>query len=166
MLTELGSGVTLYVSQAGPNGVFVNISVDGNSSTTKILDPPPPPDFYQSNVSIFDIQSLPSTSHTINLRVLSYFLMFDYAAVNTTIVSPIPSSSSSSESSTTSPSSSISSSTSSSSATSSSSPPTILSSSQGPQYVLSSTMRCRAVLIWVKYNTARSALKLGVDLQA
>ena len=97
-LTQIGSGVTIYVLQAGLQGISVNVAVDGNSPTMSTLDPAPAPYFYQSNVSIYDIQSLPSTTHSLTLTVLTWSdtfsgMMLDYLVVNETVVSPSPSAS-------------------------------------------------------------------------
>jgi hypothetical protein len=77
-----------------------NIAVDGNSPTTKTLDAPPAPNYYKTNVSLFDVHSLPSTTHTLVLDVLTWNgtfsgAMFDYAVVDQTLVSASPSSSAS-----------------------------------------------------------------------
>lgn len=103
----LGTGATLYVLQAGSQGLNVSVSVDDGPDTFNTLAPPQGPDFYQSNVSLFDVQSLSFGQHSLVLTVYDYGLgssnmMFDYAtinnnlAVNTTVTTLTSSSSSTS----------------------------------------------------------------------
>ncbi|KAF8123743.1 hypothetical protein EV363DRAFT_758214 [Boletus edulis] len=86
-----GSGITVYVNQAGPVGINASITVDGANAQTKVLNAPPAPAYQIANVSMFDVQQLPSGSHTLKLLINdlsgSYTgMMFDYAYVNETLV--------------------------------------------------------------------------------
>ncbi|KAG6379178.1 hypothetical protein JVT61DRAFT_11620 [Boletus reticuloceps] len=86
-----GSGITVYVNQAGPVGINASITVDGANAQTNVLNAPPAPAYQIANVSMFDVQRLPSGSHTLKLLINDLFgsytgMMFDYAFVNETLV--------------------------------------------------------------------------------
>ncbi|KAF8432433.1 hypothetical protein L210DRAFT_3763893 [Boletus edulis BED1] len=86
-----GSGITVYVNQAGPVGINASITVDGANAQTNVLNAPPAPAYQIANVSMFDVQQLPSGSHTLKLLINDLFgsytgMMFDYAYVNETLV--------------------------------------------------------------------------------
>ncbi|KAH7920453.1 hypothetical protein BV22DRAFT_1050334 [Leucogyrophana mollusca] len=132
-----GSGVTIYVLQAGPQGMSANITIDGGSPMTNTLAAPPAPNWYISNVKLFDVQSLPSGDHTLTMTVLTWDgiwsgMMLDYVTVNQTLVNPPATSSSSSATTSTSTSTSSQPTTSSSPTTSSPLPSSTSISASGP----------------------------------
>ncbi|KAG9318218.1 hypothetical protein JVU11DRAFT_298 [Chiua virens] len=101
-----GSGVTMYVYNAGGSGMTASFSVDGGTAVSQTIQQPPGPSFQQSNVSMYDIQGLTSGSHTMVMTVLDWngadtSMKFDYAYVNETfVVVPATTSSTSSQTST------------------------------------------------------------------
>ena len=87
----LGSGITVFVYQAGPVGINASITIDGAHAQTNVLSAPPAPAYEIANVSMFDVQQLPSAPHTLSLLINdlsgSYSgMMFDYAYVNESLV--------------------------------------------------------------------------------
>lgn len=102
----LGSGITMYVYNAGASGMTASFSVDGGTAASNSIDAPPGPTFQVSNVSLFDIQGLPTGNHTMTMTLLDWnngptFMKFDYAHVNETFVAaPAKTSSTSSVTST------------------------------------------------------------------
>ncbi|KAH7928206.1 hypothetical protein BV22DRAFT_1044868 [Leucogyrophana mollusca] len=108
-----GSGITYFVFQSGPVGINATITIDGKSPQTTFLAAPPGPAYQISNVSMFNVQGLPSGSHSAQILINdlsgSYSgMMFDYAYVNestvaTTSTTSVGSTSSSSPSTTMSP---------------------------------------------------------------
>ncbi|KAH0830352.1 hypothetical protein J3R83DRAFT_1746 [Lanmaoa asiatica] len=86
-----GSGITVYVYQAGPVGINASITIDTVHAKTNVLSAPPAPAYEIANVSMFDVQQLPSGPHTLSLLINnlsgSYSgMMFDYAYVNESLV--------------------------------------------------------------------------------
>jgi len=86
-----GSGATIYVLQAGSEGINVSVTVDGGPSTISVLAPIGAPSFSRANVSLFDVQSLTSNTHNIALTVSSWAgtfsgMMLDYIAINQSLV--------------------------------------------------------------------------------
>ncbi|KAG8217278.1 hypothetical protein J3R82DRAFT_5372 [Butyriboletus roseoflavus] len=86
-----GSGITVYAYQAGPVGINASITIDGAYAQTNVLSAPPAPAYEIANVSMFNVQQLPSGPHTLNLLINdlsgSYSgMMFDYAYVNESLV--------------------------------------------------------------------------------
>ncbi|KAF8432436.1 hypothetical protein L210DRAFT_3633417, partial [Boletus edulis BED1] len=82
-----GSGLSVYVVQAGFQGVNAKLTIDGGQSVTATLHPPTPPSYQTPNVLLFDLQSLPSADHTATINLLNWqngttSLYFDYALVN------------------------------------------------------------------------------------
>ncbi|KAI5987549.1 hypothetical protein EDD15DRAFT_2372268 [Pisolithus albus] len=87
-----GSGITVFVYQAGPVGINASISIDGGYNETNVLSAPPAPNYEIANVSMFSVQELETGSHTLWMTVNDLFgsysgMMFDYAYVNETLVS-------------------------------------------------------------------------------
>lgn len=87
-----GSGITVFVYQAGPVGINASISIDGGHNETNVLSAPPAPNYEIANVSMFDVQELATGPHTLWMTVNDLFgsysgMMFDYAYVNETVVS-------------------------------------------------------------------------------
>ncbi|KAI6129052.1 hypothetical protein EV401DRAFT_1928965 [Pisolithus croceorrhizus] len=87
-----GSGITVFVYQAGPVGINASISIDGGRNETNVLSAPPAPNYEVANVSMFSVQELETGSHTLWMTVNDLFgscsgMMFDYAYVNETFVS-------------------------------------------------------------------------------
>jgi hypothetical protein len=96
----IGSGITVYVYQAGPVGINASITIDGANAQTNVLNAPPGPAYQVANVSMFDVQQLLSGSHTLQLLINDLFgsysgMMFDYAYVNESLVTSAPTSSAS-----------------------------------------------------------------------
>ncbi|KAF8842529.1 hypothetical protein BDN67DRAFT_965641 [Paxillus ammoniavirescens] len=94
-----GSGITVYVYQAGPVGINASITIDGAHAETNVLNAPPGPAYQVANVSMFDVQQLLSGPHTLQLLINDLFgsysgMMFDYAYVNESLVTSSPASSS------------------------------------------------------------------------
>lgn len=122
-----GSGITVFVYQAGPVGINASISVDGGYNATNVLSAPPSPNYEIANVSMFSVQELETGSHTLWMTVNDLFgsysgMMFDYAYVNETLVSAAEASAATATTSSTgSPSSGLSSSTTTPTSTSSAS---------------------------------------------
>ena len=80
---------------AGFQGITANLSIDGNQSVTATLPPPTPPSYQTPNVSLFDVQLLPSADHTATISLSDWdngttSLFFDYALINQSYVeSPV-----------------------------------------------------------------------------
>ncbi|KAF8123746.1 hypothetical protein EV363DRAFT_1403610 [Boletus edulis] len=100
-----GSGITIYVLRAGPQGMSASLSIDSGSATTATLDAPPPPQDYIPHAVLFNVQNIPSGTHTAVMTVQDWNggfsgMMLDYINVNQAQVSgptspspiPIPSS--------------------------------------------------------------------------
>ncbi|KAF8558510.1 hypothetical protein OG21DRAFT_1504252 [Imleria badia] len=86
-----GSGITVYVYQAGPVGINASITIDNAHAQTNVLNAPPAPNYENTNVSMFNVQQLQSGPHTLSLLINdlsgSYSgMMFDYAYVNESLV--------------------------------------------------------------------------------
>lgn len=89
--TLAGSGITIYVLQAGPQGINASVTIDGGSPLYNVLPAPTGPNFYVPNVTLFSIQGITTGKHTATMIVqnwdsISSWMMFDYAAINQTIV--------------------------------------------------------------------------------
>ncbi|KAL4065236.1 hypothetical protein V8B97DRAFT_1946266 [Scleroderma yunnanense] len=86
-----GSGITIYVYQAGPAGLNVSFAIDDSPTQIQTLSAPPAPDYLIPDVSIlFEVQQLPSGPHTASLAVNNFSdsfsaVLFDYAHVNETL---------------------------------------------------------------------------------
>jgi hypothetical protein len=96
-----GSGISLFVVQSR-DPLNASMTLDGNTSTITTLDALPGlgnPLAY--NVTLYSLQSLAATDHTLDIALLNYVysngttskssFRFDYAAVNDTspsVVSP------------------------------------------------------------------------------
>ncbi|KAH7890024.1 hypothetical protein F5I97DRAFT_1924520 [Phlebopus sp. FC_14] len=96
-----GSGITIYVYQAGPVGINASITVDGAHAATNVLNAAPAPNYEISNVSMFDVQQLQTGTHSLNLLINDMLgsysgMMFDYAYINETLVTSAPTSTGSS----------------------------------------------------------------------
>ncbi|KAF9228702.1 hypothetical protein BS17DRAFT_205950 [Gyrodon lividus] len=86
-----GSGITVYILNAGFQGVSANLSVDGGQAVTTTIAAPSEPSYQTPNVSLFSVQSLPSTEHNAKLNILDWntgatSLYFDYALINESYV--------------------------------------------------------------------------------
>ncbi|KIJ63306.1 hypothetical protein HYDPIDRAFT_29564 [Hydnomerulius pinastri MD-312] len=97
-----GSGITIYVLQAGPQGMSASLSIDSGSATTATLPAPPAPQYNIPHVTLFNVQNLPSGTHTAVMTVQDWNggfsgMMLDYIDVNQAVVaapssnSPTPS---------------------------------------------------------------------------
>ena len=76
---------------AGFQGISASLTIDGGQSVTATLPAPAPPSYQTPNVSLFNIQSLPSAVHTVTINLLDWesgttSLYFDYALINETYV--------------------------------------------------------------------------------
>ncbi|KAI6110142.1 hypothetical protein F5141DRAFT_1119110 [Pisolithus sp. B1] len=81
-----GTGITIYVMNAGFQGVNASLSVDGAYSVNGTIPPPTPPSFQTPKVSLLAIQSLAYAYHIATLSILDWdagntSLYFDYALV-------------------------------------------------------------------------------------
>ncbi|KAF8432434.1 hypothetical protein L210DRAFT_2841165 [Boletus edulis BED1] len=101
----VGSGITMYVFNAGASGMTAGFSIDGGTAIPNSIDAPPGPTFQVSNVSLYDIQGLPTGNHTMKMTLLDWngggtSMKFDYARVNETFVAlPVSTSTSASQTS-------------------------------------------------------------------
>ncbi|KIJ63304.1 hypothetical protein HYDPIDRAFT_168522 [Hydnomerulius pinastri MD-312] len=91
-----GSGVTIYILNAGSQGVGASLAVDGGQAVTTTIAAPSAPSYQTPNISLFSVQSLPYGSHSAVLSVLDWNngitgFYFDYALVNENYVAPPPS---------------------------------------------------------------------------
>jgi len=82
-----GSGLTIYVLQAGPQGMSASLSIDSGTATTATLGAPPAPQYYIPHVTLFNVQNIPSGTHTAVMTVLDWNggfsgMMLDYIDVN------------------------------------------------------------------------------------
>ena len=87
----LGSGITMYVFNAGFSGMTASFSIDSGPAVSNSIQAPPAPTYQVSNVSLYSIQGLPSANHTMRMTVLDWngsatSMKFDYAYVNETFV--------------------------------------------------------------------------------
>ncbi|KIJ16587.1 hypothetical protein PAXINDRAFT_168653 [Paxillus involutus ATCC 200175] len=94
-----GSGITVYVLQAGAQGINASITIDGGSPKYNVLSAPPGPGFYIPNVTLFNLQGITTGNHVATMTVQNWDnifsgMMFDYAAINETLVSSTTTSSS------------------------------------------------------------------------
>ncbi|KAG6380395.1 hypothetical protein JVT61DRAFT_8513 [Boletus reticuloceps] len=92
-----GSGITIYVLQAGPQGINASITIDGGAPKNNVLPAPPSPHFYAPNVTLFSVQGITTGNHTATMTVQNWDnifsgMMFDYAVINQTIVATTTSS--------------------------------------------------------------------------
>ena len=83
----LGSGITVYVLQAGPQGMSASLSIDSGTATTATLGAPPSPQYYIPHVTLFSVQNIPSGTHTAVMTVLDWNggfsgMMLDYFDIN------------------------------------------------------------------------------------
>ncbi|KAF9228704.1 hypothetical protein BS17DRAFT_772381 [Gyrodon lividus] len=86
-----GSGITMYVLSAGFSGITASFSVDGAPATSNTIPTPPGPTFQTPNVSMYEVQNLPTGNHTMVMTVLNWSgsassMKFDYAFINETFV--------------------------------------------------------------------------------
>ncbi|KAF8452778.1 hypothetical protein L210DRAFT_3437348 [Boletus edulis BED1] len=92
-----GSGITIYVLQAGSQGTNASLTIDGGAPKYNVLPPPPGPHFYTPNVTLFSVQGITTGNHTATMTVQNWDnifsgMMFDYAVINQTIVATTTSS--------------------------------------------------------------------------
>ncbi|KIK99730.1 hypothetical protein PAXRUDRAFT_822414 [Paxillus rubicundulus Ve08.2h10] len=81
----------MYVLSAGFSGITASFSVDGAPAISDSIPAPPGPTFQAPNVSMYEVQNLPSGNHTMVMTVLDWegsasSMKFDYAFVNETFV--------------------------------------------------------------------------------
>ncbi|KAF8551862.1 hypothetical protein OG21DRAFT_1524186 [Imleria badia] len=86
-----GSGITIYVLQAGIHGINASLTIDRGAPKYKVLNPPPGPNFYTPNVTLFSVQGVTTGNHTATMTVQNWDnlfsgMMFDYAEINQTVV--------------------------------------------------------------------------------
>ncbi|KAI6111024.1 hypothetical protein F5141DRAFT_1112102 [Pisolithus sp. B1] len=86
-----GSGITIYVLQAGPQGMSASLSIDSGTATTSTLAAPPAPQYNIPLVVLFDVQNLVSGNHSATMTVLDWDggfsgMMLDYIDVNEAVV--------------------------------------------------------------------------------
>lgn len=86
-----GTGITIYVTNAGFQGVNASLSVDGAYSVNGTIPPPTPPSYQTPRVSLLAIQSLAYAYHIATLSILDWetgntSLYFDYAMVEDSTV--------------------------------------------------------------------------------
>ncbi|KAF9239704.1 hypothetical protein BU15DRAFT_23403, partial [Melanogaster broomeanus] len=86
-----GSGITIYVLQAGPQGMSASLTIDSASPTSATLAAPPAPQYYIPRVPLFNVQNLVSGTHTAVMKVLDWNggfsgMMLDYINVNQAVV--------------------------------------------------------------------------------
>ncbi|KAF9239700.1 hypothetical protein BU15DRAFT_61915 [Melanogaster broomeanus] len=86
-----GSGITMYVLQAGAWGVAASLTVDSGFAISNTLAAPPAPQYDIPRVPIFNVQNLVSGNHTAMMLVLDWdgdqsIMMLDYIDVNQTVV--------------------------------------------------------------------------------
>ena len=91
-ILTLGSGITIYVLQAGPQGMSASLSIDSGTATTATLGAPPPPQYYVPHVTLFNVQNIQSGTHSAVMTVLDWNggfsgMMLDYIDVNQAEVS-------------------------------------------------------------------------------
>ncbi|KAH7890020.1 hypothetical protein F5I97DRAFT_627757 [Phlebopus sp. FC_14] len=89
-----GSGVTIYILNAGFQGVSASLTVDNGQAVTTTIPPPNPPSYQTPNVSLFSIQSLSYDNHNAKVSLLDWnnqgtALYFDYALINESYVEPV-----------------------------------------------------------------------------
>ncbi|KAF8551860.1 hypothetical protein OG21DRAFT_1466622 [Imleria badia] len=87
-----GSGITIYVLQAGAQGINASLTIDGGAPNYNVLPAPTGPNFYTPNVTLFSIQGMTTGNHTATMTVQNWEnifsgMMFDYAEINQTVVS-------------------------------------------------------------------------------
>ena len=88
----VGSGITIYVLQAGAQGINASLTIDGGAPKYNVLPAPPGQYFYIPNVTLFSMQGIATGNHTATMTVQNWDnifsgMMFDYAVINETIVS-------------------------------------------------------------------------------
>ncbi|KAF8443763.1 hypothetical protein L210DRAFT_3532158 [Boletus edulis BED1] len=93
----LGSGITIYVLQAGPWGVNASLTIDEGAPNYNALPAPSGPDYYAPNVTLLSVQGITTGNHTATMAVqnwdnVSGTMLFDYAVINQTIVATTTSS--------------------------------------------------------------------------
>ncbi|KAI6038436.1 hypothetical protein EDC04DRAFT_2695214 [Pisolithus marmoratus] len=81
-----GTGITIYVTNAGFQGVNASLSVDGVHSINGTIPPPTSPSYQTPRVSLLAIQSLAYAYHIATLSILDWdggntSLYFDYAMI-------------------------------------------------------------------------------------
>lgn len=86
-----GSGITIYVLQAGPQGMSASLSIDSGTATTATLAAPPAPQYNIPRVVLFNVQNMVSGNHTAVMTVLDWDggfsgMMLDYIDVNEAVV--------------------------------------------------------------------------------
>jgi hypothetical protein len=86
----IGSGATVYVIQAGEQGINVSTKVDGGPSKISVLDRVPPPS-QRFKVPLYDVQSLTSGSHALTMTILDWEgifsgMMLDFILINAAVV--------------------------------------------------------------------------------
>ncbi|KAF9239698.1 hypothetical protein BU15DRAFT_61913 [Melanogaster broomeanus] len=86
-----GSGITIYVLQAGLLGMSASLTIDLAPAISTALAAPPAPQYYKARVPVFSVQGLVSGNHTVVMSVLDWnnsysAMMLDYIDVNQAVV--------------------------------------------------------------------------------
>ncbi|KAF9239701.1 hypothetical protein BU15DRAFT_46593 [Melanogaster broomeanus] len=86
-----GSGITIYILQAGLTGMSASLTVDSAPAISTSLAAPPAPQYYKARVPMFSVQNLVSGNHTVVMSVLDWnnshsAMMLDYIDVNQAVV--------------------------------------------------------------------------------
>ncbi|KAN0075399.1 hypothetical protein V8E55_011422 [Tylopilus felleus] len=81
----------MYVFSAGFSGMTASFSIDSGTAVPNSIQAPPPPAYQISNVSLYDIQGIPTGNHTMKMTLLDWgtggtSMKFDYAYINETFV--------------------------------------------------------------------------------
>ncbi|KAF8842532.1 hypothetical protein BDN67DRAFT_965647 [Paxillus ammoniavirescens] len=82
-----GSGIIVYILNAGFQGVGASLSVDGGQAVTKTIAAPSAPSYQTPRVPLFSMQKMPYADHNATLNVLDWndgatSFYFDYALIN------------------------------------------------------------------------------------
>lgn len=90
---SLGSGATVYALQAGAQGINVSVTVDNGPPSINVLSPISGPPYERGKNTLFDVQDLNSSAHSLTLNVLEWSgtfsgMMLDYVDVNETAADP------------------------------------------------------------------------------
>ena len=148
-----GSGITIYVLQAGAQGINASLTIDEGAPTYNVLPAPPGPSFYIPNVTLFSVQGMTTGNHTATMTVLNWDnifsgMMFDYAWINQTVVDAVSTATTSSVTSST--------------ATSTSSPTSMATSTPSKSTYALLSWRTVIILISILNSTHVGAIVGGI----
>ncbi|KIK99733.1 hypothetical protein PAXRUDRAFT_23588 [Paxillus rubicundulus Ve08.2h10] len=90
-----GSGIIVYILNAGFQGVGASLSVDGGQAVTKTIAAPSAPSYQTPRVPLFSMQKMPYADHNATLNVLDWndeatSFYFDYALINESNLEILP----------------------------------------------------------------------------